>query len=336
MATGSNIDGILVQWGERLFYPANRIVKSDPLPRLHATLGRRAAVIRQRIAATVIRRAPQVFIRTTGGGKGVTAISEHFRYISKTGRLAFEDDRGVTREGREALRDLMDQWRYGGAHIANVEPRREARNVVLSMPAGADAGLLQEAVRQFARIELAGHRYVMVLHEHQASPHVHLCVRVESTGGTRLRTVPQDLHRWRETFAERLRSLGIEAEATGRAARGELRNSDPMWRVKAKERGGLRVATQATKTSRSFQRECAEAATCWAQIAKTLQESERADDRALARHVADFLARTPFIAEILRKDPRALSEVRRYLVANPPQPQPQAMTRDRPGPERTR
>lgn len=28
------VDGVLVQWGERLFYPANRIVKSPPTPRL--------------------------------------------------------------------------------------------------------------------------------------------------------------------------------------------------------------------------------------------------------------------------------------------------------------
>ena len=35
MMTGTSIDGVLVQWGERLFYPASRIVKPDATPRLN-------------------------------------------------------------------------------------------------------------------------------------------------------------------------------------------------------------------------------------------------------------------------------------------------------------
>ena len=34
MSEPSKIDGVLVQWGERLFYPHNRIVKVAPPPRL--------------------------------------------------------------------------------------------------------------------------------------------------------------------------------------------------------------------------------------------------------------------------------------------------------------
>ena len=34
MSTGQTVDGVLVQWGERLFYPSNRIVKPQPTPRL--------------------------------------------------------------------------------------------------------------------------------------------------------------------------------------------------------------------------------------------------------------------------------------------------------------
>ena len=55
----NSIDGVLVQWGDRLFYPGNRIVKAREQPRLGARS--RAAAIRQRIAATV-RRAPQVMV----------------------------------------------------------------------------------------------------------------------------------------------------------------------------------------------------------------------------------------------------------------------------------
>ena len=67
MSEPSKIDGAIVQWGERLFYPYNRIVKVASQPRLVATLAQRAARIRSRIEATVVRRAPQVKVKVTGG-----------------------------------------------------------------------------------------------------------------------------------------------------------------------------------------------------------------------------------------------------------------------------
>ena len=72
----SDIDGVLIQWGDRLFYPGNRIVKSRPPPKLSALAARqRAAAIRARIEATVVRRAPQVMVKVTGGGRGMGAIA---------------------------------------------------------------------------------------------------------------------------------------------------------------------------------------------------------------------------------------------------------------------
>ena len=38
----------------------------------------------------------------------------------------------------------------------------------------------------------------MVLHDHQANPHVHLSVRAESKNGRRLNPRKTDLQRWRE------------------------------------------------------------------------------------------------------------------------------------------
>ena len=66
MTPGPTIDGVLVQWGERLFYPASRIVKPAPTPRLDTMTRRKAAVIRQRIEATVMRWAPQVWSKGHG------------------------------------------------------------------------------------------------------------------------------------------------------------------------------------------------------------------------------------------------------------------------------
>jgi hypothetical protein len=88
----------------------------------------------------------------------------------------------------------------------------------------------------------------MVLHEHQANPHVHLSVRAESMTGERLNPRKADLHRWRETFAEKLRGLGIDAEATRQVTRGENRNYEALWRLKAKEDGRLHVSRPAAKS----------------------------------------------------------------------------------------
>jgi len=186
MTAPTTLDGLLVQWGDRLFYPGNRIVRSPPPVHGGAGLHDRARAIRARLHATVVRGAPQVMVKVTGGGRGMAAIAAHLRYISKHGGLPIEDDRGVAHEGKEGVHDLVEQWRHAGARIAERSPRREAFNIMLSMPAGTPAHGLQEAVRAFARTELWNHRYVMVLHTHQANPHIHLAVRAEGKDGRRL------------------------------------------------------------------------------------------------------------------------------------------------------
>ena len=245
ISTPSSIDGVLVQWGDRLFYPGNRIVKTPPQPRLRDRGTSRANELRARIAATVLRRAPQVMVKVTGGGRGMKAITAHLRYISKNGRLEIEDERGQVGCCRDAVKELAEDWRFGGSLIEETSYRREAYNVMLSMPRGVDPLILQRAAREFASEEFVDHKYVMVLHDHQANPHVHISVRAESKHGKRLNPRKADLHRWRETFAEKLRGWGIEAEATRQLVRGDVRNYPPLWRIKARAEGRERTSRPA-------------------------------------------------------------------------------------------
>ncbi len=143
-----------MQWGDRLFYPSNRMTASRTPVLTEASVRQHAQVLRQRIRATVQRRAPQVMVKVTGGGRDMGAIAAHLRYIAKAGRLPIEDDRGAVREGREALRAIADQWRFGGTRIPEVSERREAFNIMLSMPVGTDARVLRQAAREFAKAEL--------------------------------------------------------------------------------------------------------------------------------------------------------------------------------------
>jgi Relaxase/Mobilisation nuclease domain len=280
MTQAPNLDGVLITWGDRLFYPGNRVVKGRPPPKLSSGSARQhAAALRERIAATAIRRAPQVMVKVTGGGRCMQAIAAHFRYISKNGRLDIEEERGETMRGREAVHALAEDWRFGGTLIDDfAEPgqRREAFNLMLSMPQGTDPQTVQKAVREFAQTELADHKYVMVLHEHQANPHVHISVRAESKHGQRLNPRKADLHRWRETFAEKLRDYGIDAEATRQATHGRLRRSGSD--------------TQSSPQARASRAEAVEA---WKQIGRALVASGDPADRALARSIAAFIREMP-------------------------------------------
>jgi len=220
-----------------------------------------------------------------------------FRYISKNGRLDIEDDRGVVGSCKEAVHDLVEQWRFGGSLIEEVSPRREAFNIMLSMPQGTDPRIVRQAAREFAKAELKDHLYVMVLHEQQTNPHVHLAVRAESRFGARLNPRKADLHRWRETFAEKLRSLGIEAEATRQATRVANRKSDPLWRVKAREDGRLLRDDRSGKSGDHYRLSRKGALEAWAHIARALGASDRAEDRRLSGEIERFVRDSPAVRD---------------------------------------
>ena len=299
MSDPKDIDGVLVQWGDRLFYPGNRIVKARRDPRIVSrNMRARAVVIRQRIEATVVRRAPQVMVKVTGGGRGMKAIAAHFRYISKNGRLDIEDELGNVERGKSAVRELVEDWRFGGSFIAETSDRREAFNLMLSMPRGTDPLSLWRAAREFAQLELADHKYVLVLHEHQANPHVHISVRAESKRGKRLNPRKSDLHRWRETFAQALRNWGVDAEASRQATRGADRNYLSIWQTKAAARGDLRVSPRARKGGAAAIATRRQAGLAWSKIFEALSGSAGETDRRLASSLAASMPRAEQISRL--------------------------------------
>ena len=217
------------------------------------------------------------------------AIAAHFRYIAKAGRLPFEDDRGVVRDGKEALRALTDQWRYGGSEIGEASPRREAFNVILSMPSGTDPLIVQRAAREFAKAEFADHRYVMVLHDHQANPHVHLSVRAESKDGKRLNPRKADLQRWRERFAARLQDHGINAVATRAAARGLAPMPKQLWRIQAADQSRERKPRANSRTADAVSQARSRAIEAWGHLANALAASPEGQDQQLALEVVRYV-----------------------------------------------
>lgn len=185
----------------------------------------------------VARRVPEVMVKITGRTRDGGHLRAHLDYISRNGALALEGPDGE-RLDRAGVRDLADDW---AVELA-LEPRRRhdapvSLSVVLSMPAGTDAGRLQDAARAFAA-EMFGERfpYVFALHDEGRHPHVHLTVRMLGRDGERLNPRKADLQLWRERFAHALRERSVEAEATPRRARGVTRKAERTPVRKLRER----------------------------------------------------------------------------------------------------
>lgn len=161
-----------------------------------------------------VRRAPEVMVKVSGGGRSPGAFLAHLKYISRGGDLEVETDDGERHQGREVPAMLVEDWdleidaaldrweriERGG----RVMVPKLVHNIVLSMPAGTSPGRLMAASREFAREEFAlRHRYAMVLHTDQDHPHVHLVVSAHRLEGGPLNIRKADLRRWREEFARR-------------------------------------------------------------------------------------------------------------------------------------
>jgi hypothetical protein len=280
-------DSELQKWGRMLF------ARAKPGPR-HPSRGMRIPtpdVVRREVRL-VVRRAPQVMVKVTGGGRGMAVIRAHMNYIDREGD-GLIDQSGERHQGREARREIARQWAREGTPIPERSDRREAFNIMWSMPAGTDSRKLLAAVQALAARQFAGHKYVMALHTHQANPHVHLLVRAESDVGVRLNPRKADLHEWRMEFAAELRERGIAAAASRQAARGVVKNYLHIWQVKAQGEGRLRNHRPSQQNGQAARDTRADALRAWNGVATALAQSDKGENRDLARQVLEFVNTMP-------------------------------------------
>src|SRR5205085_9810960 len=111
-------------------------------------------------------------------------------------------------------------------------------------------------------------------------------------------------HGWRETFAEGLRELGIEAEASRQATRGEAHKSRALWRLKAKEERRLLTEATASKAGDAYAKSGSNAIVAWANICDALRRSDRPEDQDLASGIARFLQDSPYGRQVQRNRQR--------------------------------
>lgn len=211
--------------------------------------------------ARVVKGAPEVMVKVSKPAKNdksgnpikvsraseAVRASEHLAYISRNGKIEVENDRGETFSGRQQVGVIYREWmekhdedrREGSA----TDRTRITTSIVFSMPGTANAEAVKDAVRALARQEFQGrHDYAMALHTDTHHPHVHLTLRTVGEDGQKLNLRKADLQRLRDTFAEKLRTRGIEAESTPRHARGVTRRGEVTPVYKIRQRGGKPLA----------------------------------------------------------------------------------------------
>jgi hypothetical protein len=297
----------LQTWGRMLFAHAK------PGPR-HPSGGVRiptSDAVRREVRLAV-KRAPQVMVKVTGGGRGMAVIRAHMNYIDREGD-GLIDQAGERHQGREARREIARQWAREGTPIPERSDRREAFNIMWSMPAGTDSRKLLGAVQALAARQFAGHKYVMALHTHQANPHVHLLVRAESDLGVRLNPRKANLHEWRMEFASELRARGIAAAASRQAARGVVKNYLSIWQVKAQGEGRLRSHPPSHKDSQVARDTRVDALRAWNGVVRVLAQSDKWEDRDLVRHVLEFVNTMPVGREAAIVAQRGTTQLERGL-----------------------
>jgi hypothetical protein len=173
-----------------------------------------------------------VVVKVSGRIYAASNLRRHLDYISRNGALALEGPDGERADALGQVEDLAERWIFE-ARMANCGPSI-ALSLVLSMPHGASSlGVLTAASAFAEEIFKTERPYVLVIHEDQAHPHVHLTVHSLGRGAAKLDPDKAMLHRWREVFANHLRALGIDAEASPRWARGVVKRRErtPLYHM---------------------------------------------------------------------------------------------------------
>jgi hypothetical protein len=207
----------------------------------YARAGRLPTPAQRAHIALTVHRALEVMVKVSGGARTLSGVERHMAYIGREGDLGLETDTGAHVGGKGFQRTLVDDWNLDVESLQNHttyffggrKPPKLVHNIIFSMPPGTSASAVLKAVKKLAVNEWAlQHRYAMALHTDDDHPHVHVVLKAMSEQGIRLNIRKATLRSWRAQFAWTLRELGVDANATERAVRGETktRKSDGIYR----------------------------------------------------------------------------------------------------------
>ena len=321
-----DVDGILHDWGERWDWSHNNPAKNQSragggkLQFRFNSVGGGRRNIRSALNA-IVRRTPQAVVKITGGGRGMKAMAVHLKYIAREGEVELIDEQGIKTRDLDGVEDLARGMEFGGGDVVPEHSnKREAHNVVLSMPPGTDRFRFEQAVNAFIKDEFDGCQYAIAHHVDEAHPHAHVMIKAVKLDGKRLNPRKGDIARWRAGFAGSLRAHGIEADATPRQARLERARGVSQARVHEaeKDRGRpqktLKPGVAAATRRKQMQDRQGEAVATRRQAVKdlwavhaALKSTNRGDDMKLARELSTMLRRKGYSYDYKHERTRALA-----------------------------
>lgn len=202
--------------------------------------------------ARVVKGAPEVLVKVSGSGRKPGQVYAHMTYITRNGKIEAENERGEKVAGLAELKEAFHEWGFD-ASGTSTRKRALTVNIVLSMPEGTEPVAVLNAAREFAQERFAdNHQYLLALHTDTKQPHVHLAVKAQGFDLTWVKRSKSDLQEWRETFAEKMRDQGVEAEATPRRARGVVKKArtQSMHHLAQRPRESTVIAAQVDQAIR--------------------------------------------------------------------------------------
>lgn len=298
------------------------------------------------VLARVVRKAPEVLVKVTGRKKGAEHLGAHLTYIGRNGEIGIETRDGEVITDKGDLQQIAQEW--SDPLYWRQRATVSAVSMVFSMPEGTNPETVRQAVRETAERMLGdNHDYLMALHTDTPRPHVHLTVQAEGLDGERFDPRREDLFNFRETFAEAMRSRGVECEATPRWSRGQGRAGTSMALAQMREKIRRGVSRQPTEADLRQAREALAIASGKAEsppfVARakerwetTRQQYEKAADgfdrtgdprdQVLARELRAFLKERPTIESVpdrvLRDAQERLRDAQRRGNRNKELPRP--------------
>lgn len=181
------------------------------------------------------KNLPQAVLKVSSYGHGSSKVGAHVNYINRNGELEVEDPAGNKIQDPAELKKLMNEW------ASDFDKRKNSRdtvNIVLSAPIGSSRPAVEKSVREFAKETFGdSNDYLFAMHDDTEHPHGHLVVKMRGYDGEKLDPRKEDLKLWRETFAKKMRSNGIEVDASPRFERGQGRKSTKQAIVNIRKRG---------------------------------------------------------------------------------------------------
>lgn len=321
-----DVDGILHDWGERWDWSHNNPGKNQSragggkLQFRFNSVGGGRRTIRSALNA-IVRRTPQAVVKITGGGRGMKAMAVHLKYIAREGEVELIDEQGIKTRDLDGVEALAQGMEFGGGDVVpEHSDKREAFNVVLSMPPGTDRFRFEQAANAFVRSEFNGCQYAIAHHADEAHPHAHVMIKAVKLDGKRMNPRKGDIARWRAGFAESLRAHGIEADATPRQAR--LARAAGVTQSKVHEAGRARDGAEktakpgraaATRRKQLQDRKGEAAATrrkavkdLWA-VHAALKSTNRGSDMKLAREISTMLRKKGHAYDYTHERTKALA-----------------------------